>query len=447
MPDVVVVGLIVVLILLALLLAGMPLAFAFGAAAVISAFIFNATGSLDMLAYIIYGGIDSFVLLAIPLFILMGGVIAASPAGHDLYEGIHRFLYRLPGGLAMSNIGACAIFSAMCGSSPATAAAIGTTGIPEMRKRGVSDELAVGSIVGGGTLGILIPPSITMIIYGVATETSVGKLFIAGVLPGILLIVLFDIWALIATVLAKKEQRQRNESDESLRIPLSESYSWSEKVRYLPKLIPFILLVTGLMYAIYGGVATPSEAAAVGAMGAIILVLIFYRQSLTRKTLFKIMNSTVNQTAMIMLIAATSVLFGSVLVHLNITQQLTDLIVSIEASRWIVMAVINLFLLLLGMFIPPFAIILLTAPLLLPIIIGLGFDPIWFGVIVTINMEAGCITPPLGINLFIVQGIAPDISMGRIMKGALPFFLIILLLIVIVSIFPALALWLPGRMR
>jgi C4-dicarboxylate transporter DctM subunit len=437
-------GLAIVAITLVVVLSGMPLAFAFGFAGIVCAVLFGATGPLGMVAHVLYESINSFGLLTIPLFVFMGVVIANSPAGSDLYEAIHRLLYRLPGGLAMSNIAACGLFAAMCGSSPATCAAIGTSGIPEMRKRGVSDTLAAGSIVGGGTLGILIPPSIVLIVYGIATETSIGKLFIAGVLPGIVIMLLFCVWAYIQSAFESKNAATA--SGFAASTAGSEFYTWSERLKFLPRALPFVLLILLIIFSIYGGVATPSEAAGLGALGSVLLVVIVYRRTLNRQVIRRVYRHVVNETAMIMLVAATTVFFQSVLTDLYITQRLMEVIVGIEASRWVIMALINLLLLLLGCFLPPFAIILLVAPLLHPVIVGFGFDPVWFGVVVTINMEAGCITPPFGINLYVVKGIAPDMSIARIMKGALPFLIILLLGIVLLCLFPELALWLPRNM-
>ena len=437
-------ALIIILLTLIIVFSGMPLAFAFGLVAVGCAVLFGTVGPMMMAANILLESVNSFELLTIPLFVFMGVVIANSPAGSDLYESIHRFLSRLPGGLAMSNIWACAIFSAMCGSSPATAAAIGTAGIPEMRKRGIADSLAAGAIVGGGTLGILIPPSITLIIYGIATETSIGKLFMAGIVPGILLTLMFCGWALIQT---QWQQRNNPPAPGSPAAKAAvERYTWAEKWEYVPKAIPFVMLIVLIIASIYGGVATPSEAAGLGAFGSVLLVLIVYRRSLTRTSMYNIFSHVISETAMIMLVAATTVFYQSVLTDMYITQRLMEYIVAMQLNKWMLMFLINMLLLLLGCFLPPFAIILLVAPLLHPVISNLGFDPIWFGVIITINMEAGCITPPFGINLYVVKGIAPNMSLARIMMGSLPFLLIILFSIVLLSLFPNLALWLPGQM-
>ena len=225
-----------------------------------------------------------------------------------------------------------------------------------------------------------------------------------------------------------------------------EHYSWSERWQYVPKTFPFIVLIALILYSIYFGVATPSEAAAIGALGAIVLTLLFYRSYVTKKNVMEIMRATVNQTGMLMLIATTTVFFSNVLTDMGLTQQVANLAGSVQTNKWMAMAVINVILLVMGCFLPPFVIILLTAPLLLPLIKNLGFDPIWFGVIVTINMEVGCITPPFGLNLFVVKGIAPDVRMFTILKGSLPFAIILLLGIVALSAFPELALWLPHKM-
>lgn len=437
-------GMSVILIILVLLVSGMPLVFAFGVSGFLCAMLFGTSGPIIMLPQIIYESVNSFELLTIPLFILMGVVLTVAPSGRDLYEVIHRWLYKIPGSVAMSNIFACTIFAAMSGSSPATAAAIGTSGIPEMRKRGISDSLACGTIVGGGTLGILIPPSITFIVYGIATETSIGQLFIAGIVPGILISLAFCVWIMVAVYYQNRNKLKNSTTIEQSN--MTKGYSWPEKMEYLPKTIPFVLLIALMLYAIYFGVATPSEAAAIGALGAIVQTLFVYRSYITKKTVVDIMRSTVNHTGMIMLIAATTVFFSNVMTDIGITQQLTNIAASVQTSKWVTMLLINLILLGMGCFLPPFVIILMTAPLLLPLIKNLGFDPIWFGVIMTINLEVGCITPPFGINLFIVKGIAPDIPMFEILKGSVAFAVILLAAIIFFSVFPDIVLWLPKKM-
>jgi tripartite ATP-independent transporter DctM subunit len=398
-----------------------------------------------MTAHTVFEGLNDFGLLAIPLFILMGAILANTRAGADLYESIHRWLYRLPGGLGISNIVACAIFAALCGSSPATAAAIGTAGIPEMRKRGYPGSLATGLIVGGGTLGILIPPSVTMIVYGIATQTSVGKLFIAGVIPGIIMTLMFSLWVILYMIFKKRSLLRAGASASDHLLLAQESFTLKEKLTSLPRVAPFILLIIIMMFTLYGGLATPSEAAAVGSVAALILVMIIYQLTLGGEVL-KVLKGTIRESTMILMIVGTSYLFGVVLTKLYITQTVANGIIGLEMNRWMVMFIVNVFLLVLGCFMPPVAIILITAPIMHPIIKGLGFDPIWFGVIVTLNMEAGLITPPVGLNLYIVQGIAPDVPLTEVLKGSVPFIVMLCLGMVILCFWPELALWLPNKM-
>ncbi len=442
-------GIIVGLVSLVFLLSGMPIAFALGVPSLLFIVLFMDSYQFDMIANIMFDGLNDFGLLAIPLFILMGSIIAATKTGADLYEGLHRWLHRLPGGLAISNVISCAIFSALCGSSPATAAAIGTMGIPEMRKRGYPDSLATGCIVAGGTLGILIPPSVTMIIYGIATQTSIGKLFLAGVVPGILITIMMCIWVVLYSQWARRKMARQG-GDRAAKGTIGAeffdavTYSWKERFSSLSRVAPFIFLIIVIMSALYGGWATPSEAAGVGSVTALILVMAIYK--LRSNDYLKIMRMTIKESTMILLIIAASFLFGAVLTKLYITQSIINAIVDAGLSKWTLMIMINIFLLILGCFMPPVAIILILAPILYPVLIKYGFDPIWFGVIMTINMEVGLITPPVGLNLYVVQGIAPDVPLTRVLAGSFPFVIILMLGMVICSIWPELALWLPNKM-
>jgi C4-dicarboxylate transporter, DctM subunit len=434
-------GILVLLVSLVFLLSGMPIAFALGTASFFFILTLMDFQQFLMTAHTVFEGLNDFGLLAIPLFILMGAVLANTRAGSELYESIHRWLGRLPGGLGVSNVVACAIFAALCGSSPATAAAIGTAGIPEMRKRGYPGSLATGLIVGGGTLGILIPPSVTMIVYGIATQTSVGKLFIAGVIPGIVMTLMFSVWVILYMAFKKRAQKEATED----LLSAGQSFTLKEKLATLPRIAPFVLLIIVMMITLYGGLATPSEAAAVGSVAALFLVMILYPLTM-RGDILKILKGTIRESTMILLIVGTSYLFGVVLTKLYITQTVANGIIGLELNRWLIMFIINVFLLILGCFMPPVAIILITAPILHPIIKGLGFDPIWFGVILTLNMEAGLITPPVGLNLYIVQGIAPDVPLSEVLRGSIPFIIMLCLGMVILCAWPDLALWLPNRM-
>ncbi len=427
-------GLIVLVVTIILLLTGAPVAFALGAVAVAGLVFFQGLFALGIAAETLFSGLHDFTLVSIPMFIMMGAAIGSSPAGRDLYAALDRWLYRVPGGLVISNIGACAIFAGLTGSSPATCAAIGKMGIPEMRSRGVPDEVATGSICAGGTLGILIPPSITLILYGIATETSIGRLFLAGVLPGLLLTGLFIAWTLFS--LWRSGTRL---------YPPDFRFSWREKFEAVPKVLPFLAIVVGVLYVLYGGIATPSEAAGVGAALCVLLAVVIYRMW-SPKQWWQILRSTTRESVMILMIIATSVLFSYMLSSLYITQTLAQAIADAQFNPWVLMLMVNLFLLVGGCFIPPAGIILMTAPILLPIITGAGFDPVWFGIIMTINMEIGLITPPVGLNLFVVNGIAPDVPTKKVLWGSVPYVLCMIVGIVILSIFPEIVTWLPDRL-
>ena len=427
-------GLIVLVVTLAMLLSGAPVAFGLGAISLVFLIAFQGFDGLHVVAETFYAGLSDFTLVSIPMFVMMGAAIGSSPAGRDLYEALDRWLYRLPGGLVISNIGACALFAALTGSSPACCAAIGKMGIPEMRRRGYPDAIATGSICAGGTLGILIPPSITFILYGIATETSIGRLFLAGVLPGLLLTGLFIIW----TVFAIGRSGFRSHA-------VGFRYSWREKFSAVPKVAPFLLIVVGVMYVLYGGVATPSEAAGVGAALCFVLAVLIYR-IWNLQDWWKILRDTTRESVMILMIIGAAVLFGYVLTSLYLTQQLAQAIADMHANKWVLMLMINLFLLVCGFFIPPAAIILMTSPILYPIITAAGFDPVWFGVIMTINMEIGLIHPPVGLNIYIVNAIAPDVPIQRVMWGTIPYVVCMVLAIVILCVFPEIATWLPDHM-
>ncbi|HUL96380.1 MAG TPA: TRAP transporter large permease [Usitatibacter sp.] len=427
-------GMIVLAATLLLLFSGVPVAFGLGATSVVFLLIFHGFDGIRVVAETFWSSLDDFTLVSIPMFVMMGAAIGSSPAGKDLYEALDRWLYRLPGGLVISNLGACAIFAALTGSSPACCAAIGRMGIPEMRRRGYPDDVATGSICAGGTLGILIPPSITFILYGIATETSIGRLFLAGVVPGLLLTGLFMAWTLF--IIWKRGFRS-HASDFR--------YSWKEKLTSIPKVAPFVAIIVGVMWVLYGGVATPSEAAGVGAALCVILAVVIYRMW-KPKDWWLIMRDTMRESVMILMIIAGAVLFGYMLTSLYLTQTLAQGIADMHMNRWALMAMINVFLLVCGFFIPPAAIILMTSPILLPIITAAGFDPVWFGVILTINMEVGLIHPPVGLNIYIVNSIAPDVPVTTVMWGTIPYVLCMFLAIVILSFFPEIATWLPDTL-
>jgi tripartite ATP-independent transporter DctM subunit len=429
---------------LVLLISGIPIWAGLTGISIVFILIFSPH-LLATVPLVVYGAMDSFALLAIPLFILLSAPIAESNASRDLYETLHKWLYKIPGGLGIANMIGCGIFAALCGSSPATAAAIGSIGIPEMRKRGYSPALSTGLIAHAGTFGILIPPSITMILYGVATETSIGKCFIAGILPGILEILLSCIWVggvfYYRKIVPAKPGAVYYIEDRRV----TEKYSWKERFTSLFKVLPFVLIIFGIMGSLYGGWATPSEAAGLGAVLSLFFVMTIYKVYSPKK-LWTIFIKALNESSMILMIMAAALLFAYVSSDLYATQTLGELILKLPVGKWGVIIFINILLLMLGCFIPPAAVILMVAPLLIPVIKGLGFDPIWFAVIMTVNLEIGLVTPPVGLNLYIVKNIAPDVPMSHVLLGVIPFVIIEGIVIACVCIWPEIALWLPNKM-
>ncbi|HZG29314.1 MAG TPA: TRAP transporter large permease [Ensifer sp.] len=427
-------GILMIVSLFVLLGTGMPIAFALGLAAVAALFLQSGMDIFYVLGDTMFSGIANLAYASIPMFVLMGAAVASSPAGSDLYTALDRWLNRVPGGLVLSNIGACAIFSGMTGSSPATCAAIGKMGIPEMINRGYPNSVATGSIAAGGTLGILIPPSVTLIVYGISTETSIGRLFMAGVIPGVMLTAMFMAWAVFDC------KRKGYVFDAAgLR------YTMKERLATLPRILPFLLIIAGTLYVLYGGIATPSEAAGAGAMLTLLVVVIAYRL-FKFKPVAHIFSSAMRESVMIMMIMAAAELFAFALSSLYITQSIATFIADLEVNRWVLLAIINVFLLVCGMFLPPVAVIVMTAPMLFPIITQAGFDPYWFAIILTINMEVGLITPPIGLNLFVINAIAPKIPTRDILWGALPYVIVMFIAILILCIFPGIATWLPNHM-
>jgi tripartite ATP-independent transporter DctM subunit len=430
---------------LLVMFSGMPIAFALGLVATAFMVFFMPGAALDTVTQNVYEEMSSITLLSIPLFILKGAAIGRSPAGKDLYSALHVWMSRIPGGLGIANIFACALFAAMAGSSPATCSAIGSAGIPEMRQRGYSGGFAAGLIAAGGTLGILLPPSITMILYAVASEQSLGRLFLAGIGPALLLVTLFAVYA---------AWRYGHETRRALATPhgagaasallMTETYSLRQRLAALPRVLPFVVLLTGVMVALYGGFATPSETAGLGAVLALVLIAVIYDTWRPRQ-LDSILTNTIRESTMLMLIIGMSLLYSYVMSYLHISQSAAEWIVSMHFSRWVLLAAILVLVVVLGFFLPPVSIILMTAPIILPPLKAAGFDLVWFGVVMTIVMEMGLIHPPVGLNIFVIKNIAPDIPLGEVIWGVLPFVVLMALAVVILCFAPDIAVWLPDK--
>jgi C4-dicarboxylate transporter, DctM subunit len=422
---------------------GMPIAFALGAVAVLFMLGFMPAASLDTVTQNVYEEMASITLLSIPLFILKGAAIGKSRAGQDLYSALHAWMHKIPGGLGIANVFACALFAAMAGSSPATCSAIGSAGIPEMRKRGYSGGFAAGLIAAGGTLGILLPPSITMILYAVAAEQSLGRLFLAGLGPGLLLVMLFAAYAMVRFRQEFARAKLAYEQDGTTSPILHEEHlTMRDRFAALPRVLPFVVLLTGVMVALYGGYATPSETAGLGGILALVLIALIY-QVWTPKDLEPILTSTLREATMLMLIIGMSLLYSYVMSYLHISQAAAQAIVALHLSKWLLLATILVLVVVLGFFLPPVSIILMTAPIILPPLKAAGFDLIWFGVVMTIVMEMGLIHPPVGLNIFVIKNIAPDIPLKDVIWGTVPFVLLMMLAVVLLCLFPQIATGLP----
>lgn len=372
---------------------------------------------------------NEFLMVAIPLFILLGEILLRSGIAEKMYGAMSLWLSWLPGGLMHANIGASALFSATSGSSVATAATVGTVAIPEIKKQGYNESLFLGSIAAGGTLGILIPPSINLIIYGVLTNTSVPRLYLAGILPGILLSTFFMLAIAIACI--------RRPAWGGKRINAPWSKRFSSLIHLLPPLGIFLLVVG----SIYAGIATPTEAAALGVVGA--LVLAATQRRLTFGMLRDALEGTMKSTAMIMLIVIGAAFLNFIMSATGLTNAITSAITGLGVSPMWMLVILVVFYLVLGCFMETLAMMITTIPIIAPIMIGLGFDPVWLGIVIIIMVECALITPPVGLNLFVVQSLRSSGSMNDVMIGSAPFVLMMLLFVALLAIVPGIALWLP----
>lgn len=423
------VALLAIAALVILLTLGVPLPYCFGAGLMVMYFL----GDVTMKGNMLWGfqQLGNPVLLAIPLFVLAGTIMSESGIAASLLRFVSAFIGHIRGGLGVVAAVSCAVIGAISGSGLTGIAAIGPILIPEMEKRGYPREYATALIANSSILGLLIPPSVTMIVYGIATETSIGRLFLAGIIPGLLLTGLFIAWAIFAT------WRSGNTAVLSPR-----HYSLRERFEILPRILPFLLVIAGVLYAMYGGIATTSETAAVGAVLCLIMAIIIYRLWNPR-AIWGVLRDSTRESVMILFIMAAAGVFAYMMSSLFITQSIAQWIAGLDVNRWVLMGLINVFLLIAGFFLPPVAVILMTAPILMPILEAAQFDPYWFAVILTINMEVGLITPPVGLNLFVINSIAPNISLRTILMGSAPFVGCMFVAIVILCIFPGLATWLP----
>ncbi len=431
------IGLAMFLSLLVTLLIGVPVAFALITIGMGSIVILGGgIDALGLVAPTLWSSVANFTLTAVPLFILMGAIISASGMGSRLYSSLATLMHGVPGGLTVATTLACTIMAAVSGSSVATAGAIGRFSVSEMRRFGYSDETACGAVAAGGTLGILIPPSIPLIVYGIIAQESIGALFIAGIIPGLIMassFIAYQVW--IATRLMKKSG-----------IVTNECVTQRQRLAALKHIVPMVLLIWVILGTIYQGIATPTEAAALGVLASLMLSAVIYRELTWAKCVI-ILRETATGSVMVLMIIAGAMLFGYAMTTSNVAPTLSRVVAELDVAPWVAFITINLLLVFLGCFMETLSIIVITAPILIPIIHTLGWDPVWFGIIMTINMEMALITPPVGLNLFVVQGVVRDVPLARIIVGTMPYVFIMAAVLLLVGIFPELATFLPTRIR
>jgi len=386
----------------------------------------------DAMATTIWGTASSWTLTALPLFVWMGEILFRTKLSENLFDGLSPWMQKLPGGLIHVNVVGCALFAAISGSSAATVATVGKMSIPELRKRNYPEKILLGSLAGSGTLGLLIPPSIILIIYGVTVQESIAKLFIAGILPGIMIAIIFMFYVITWSLLNKKE------------MPKSfENFSFFEKIKRSKQLLPVILLILAVIGSIYTGIATATEAASLGVVGA--LILSYLQKTLNFETFKNSLLGAVKTSCMIAFILAGSSFLSLAMGFTGLPRNLAIWIESMNLSPYVLIIVLMIFYIILGMFLDGISAVVLTMAIIEPMIRQAGFDMIWFGIFLVVVVEMAQITPPVGFNLFVLQGMANK-DMGYISKCAFPLFLLMVLATFMIIIFPEIALWLPEQM-
>ena len=386
----------------------------------------------DAMATTIWGTSSSWTLTALPLFVWMGEILFRTKLSENLFKGLSPWMQKLPGGLIHVNVVGCALFAAISGSSAATVATVGKMSIPELRKRKYPEKILLGSLAGSGTLGLLIPPSIILIIYGVAVQESIAKLFIAGIIPGIMIALIFMSYVIIWSLINKKDMPK-----------IIEEYSFLEKIKRSKQLLPVIILISAVIGSIYTGIATATEAASLGVVGA--LILSYFQKSLNLETFKSSLLGATKTSCMIAFILAGSTFLSLAMGFTGLPRNLAIWIQNMDLSPYVLIFVLMIFYIILGMFLDGISAVVLTMAIIEPMIRQAGFDMIWFGIFLVIVVEMAQITPPVGFNLFVLQGMANK-DMGYIARSAFPLFLLMVLAVALVVIFPEIALWMPEQM-
>ena len=386
----------------------------------------------DAMATTIWGTSSSWTLTALPLFVWMGEILFRTKLSENLFKGLSPWMQKLPGGLIHVNVVGCALFAAISGSSAATVATVGKMSIPELRKRKYPEKILLGSLAGSGTLGLLIPPSIILIIYGVTVQESIAKLFIAGIVPGMMIALIFMSYVIFWSLINKKDMPK-----------IIENYSFFEKLRRSKQLLPVVILILAVIGSIYSGIATATEAASLGVVGA--LILSYLQKSLTFETFRSSLLGATKTSCMIAFILAGSTFLSLAMGFTGLPRNLAIWIESMNLSPYVLIFVLMIFYIILGMFLDGISAVVLTMAIIEPMIRQAGFDMIWFGIFLVIVVEMAQITPPVGFNLFVLQGMA-NRDMGYIARSAFPLFLLMVLAVILVVIFPEIALWMPEQM-
>ncbi|MFN0163355.1 MAG: TRAP transporter large permease [Burkholderiales bacterium] len=418
------------------LLAGQWTAFALGIVGVLVIMLSKGYVGLQGLSSVVWNNANSYILIAVPMFLLMGEVILRSGVSKHFYAGVATLLRRLPGGLLHANIVSCAIFSAVSGSSVATAASVGTVAIPEQLRAGYQPRAVFGSLAAGGTLGILIPPSIVMVLYAALVEESVGRLFIAGILPGILMSAVFMVY--IAILLMRKPHIAPAPNQLDVTDALRSK-------RPLLDVLPIVALLASVLGGIYAGITTPTEASAIGAAGSLVLAAAY--RTLTWQVFKESVMSTVRTTCMVAMIIIGAQILSTALTFSGVSRELSEWVLSLGLSKTEFFLMLVVLYIVLGCFVDGISMIYMTLPVLLPIIKVVGFDLIWLGVIITILIELGQITPPVGLNLFTIHGISGGAKFSEVVAGSFPYVFLMLAVIAMLWFWPEIALWLPTTMR
>ncbi len=419
------------LLLLLLLALALPVAAALGVLGLILEQFYSRMPLSLAMGEIAWSSSKDFLLVSIPMFILLGEILLRAGVAERMYDSMIKWLSWLPGGLMHSNIGACAIFSATSGSSVATAATVGTVALPLVKRHGYNERLFLGTLAAGGTLGILIPPSINMIIYAVLTDTSIPKLYLAGVIPGAALAGLFMLVVVVSCILRPAWGGRKLEA------------GWAARIASLAHLVPPLFIFLIVVGSIYAGLATPTEAAALGVVAALALAWGFGRLSI--RMLREVIENAMRTTAMVMLIIVGAYFLNFVMSAIGLTSALTSFMAGLGLSQIEMLLAVIVFYVILGCFMETLSMMITTIPIIAPVMFQLGFDPVWFGIIIVILIETALITPPVGLNLFVVQSLRKDGSLNDVIAGSIPFVLAMFLMLGLLVAFPGLALWLPAQ--